>query len=360
MSEVRFAIVGCGAAGSDFCRAIGTISDARVVAVFDTDITSAQRLATACGARAHATFDDLLADDRVDAVYIGVPHDQLARLTESAIRSRRHTLAEKPLALDARTAERLGTLAADVDIRLGVFFVLRHSAIVRWARAALRDGAIGEVRAVRIRTVIDKPAAYWSAGATAPGEPGWRAGREQSGGGVVLMNSIHLLDAVRFVTGGEYVRAIAEAATFTPGVDVEDTAAAVLRLSNGAVVSLTATANSAGARHEELISIDGTAGRIDLPYLLGSRRAKMYLRLPWESHPVQRWFPVDARANDCAIDSIRSFLGAIRDGSAPSPGAQDAMTALDVVDAIYRSASEHRAIEIVASSASARHRSDAV
>lgn len=250
------------------------------------------------------------------------------------------------MALDAPTAAHLGSLAARLDMRLGVCFELRESAAVRWAREAIDAGAIGDIRMVRIRTVIDKAADYWAAGAPPGGRHGWRAARDQAGGGVVLMNSIHQLDVVRFVTGCPFVRAAAEVATFNAGLEVEDTAAAALRLANGAVVSLTAAAHSAGARREQEISIDWSQGRIDLPYLLGSRPPRVYLRSAWGSWPVRRWTGVDTVPRDCHRESVRSFLDAVRHRSEPVPNARDAAAALHVVNAVYESARLGRAVDI--------------
>src|SRR5262249_53865763 len=103
----------------------------------------------------------------------------------------------------------------------------------------------------------------------------------------VLMNSIHQLDAVRFLTGLSFVSAAAATATLHAAVDVEDSAAAALRLSNNSVASLVASAHSPGAVKEERIEVDGAGGRMVLPDPSARERllARLYLRPPWRNLP---------------------------------------------------------------------------
>lgn len=328
---VRLAVIGCGAAAADLCRAAGQVGDVRVATAFDVDATRADCVAALTGARVAASLDDALTGGDVDAAYVALPHRLLAPAVERAIEAGLHTLAEKPLALDAATAQGLGALAERAGVRLGVNLVLRQAAAVRWAREVIGGGRIGDVQAVRIRCVIDKPDSYWSVR--------WRAVRADAGGGVVLMNAIHLLDVVSHVTGTAFVRASADVATFSPRVDVDDVAGAVLRLSGGAVVTLTASARSRGAVGEELVSIDGSTGRIDLPYLLGADPPALH---------VGAWTRPELEPRDCFAETLRAFITAVQTGAPPSPGAADATAALATVSAIYASAATGRAVGVSA------------
>jgi 1,5-anhydro-D-fructose reductase (1,5-anhydro-D-mannitol-forming) len=327
---VGLGIVGCGVAATDLCTAAQAVPGLALRAAFDVDRARATGLSERFGTRTCADLDELLADDSVDAVYVALPHHLLASTVEASLLSGRHVLAEKPLALDAETATRLTTLAKKTERELGVFFELRDAAPVRWARAALADGAIGTLRTVRISTLVDKPERYWSAA--------WRTRRAEAGGGVILMNSVHQLDVLRFVTGEEVIRIGAEAGGHTPGTDVEDTVAAALRLSGGAVVSLTAGSRSAGAHDEERIILEGDEGRIDLPYLLSPEPPRCHLRRPWTGLPAGVWTAVPQPAQDCYVESLRAFVAAVRGEGIPSAGGQDAARALEIVHGIYDAA----------------------
>jgi UDP-N-acetyl-2-amino-2-deoxyglucuronate dehydrogenase len=344
MDRLGIGIIGCGAAAQDVSRAIDAIPEIRLAATYDRDTQSAVQLAERHGGKVHGSLDEFFGDRTVDLVYVALPHYLLASFAERALRADRHVLVEKPMALDDDVARRLGCLAENRDRRLGVFFPLREAAIIREGRRLVSAGAIGDVRGVRIRTIIDKPSTYWEFGMGGRTADGWRGRLDQAGGGVVLMNSIHQLDALRYITGLSYVRVVAEIATLGAGVDVEDTASAVLRLSNGGLVNLAACAHSPGARSEERISIDGEIGRIDLPAPLGGGAVRLFLRRRWQDYPAEQWIDVPTADRDCYVETVRSFVGAVQAGAKPSATAADAAAALSAVLGIYESARTGRAI----------------
>lgn len=334
--SVGLGIVGCGWAASEIVRAMRDVRDLGLIAVCDADPRRAEALAATTGATVHSSIDELLANKRVTAVYAGLPHHLLAQTVEAALTSGKHVLSEKPLALESVEARRLGQLAEANGLKLAVFFELRRSGTIQAARKMLASGAVGDVRLVRIQTIIDKRLEYWGP----PGQPNWRAKRAEAGGGVVMMNTIHQLDTLRYITGLEFVRASGEIATFAAPAEVEDAASATIRLSNGGLVSLVANAHSAGARDAETIEIDGTVGRLDLPN-------------PFGAAPLHFYNAKDGMWNDVAVyrpdshqlmleDFVESILA---DGPVPASAA-DAAAAVGAVQAIYRSGAEGRAIDI--------------
>lgn len=346
MSALGVGIVGCGWAATDVVRAIGTLADARVAAVHDLHAERAAALANAVGAAVHTDLDGLLHDPAVAIVYVGLPHHLLAPTARRALAANRHVLVEKPVALEEPAVRDLRKLAEQRGLTLGVVFELREAGPFRLARELIAAGAIGDIRAVRLRTVIDKRPEYWTAGSRGVVSDGWRARRDQAGGGVVLMNSIHQIDLVHSLTGLRFVRAMADVATLTAPVEVEDHAAAALRLSNGAVVSLVASAHSPGATREERIEIDGAEGRLDLPDPYGPGRVRAFLRRPWGELAAQRWLDLEVATVDMHVALVRGFLDAVRTGGAPPAGIDDAALALATVLAIYRSAASGQSVDV--------------
>lgn len=216
-------MIGCGWAAGEIARVAAQLPGLRIVSVFDPDADRAATLAARTGARQVADIDALLADRGVTAIYVGVPHALIASIVERGLAAGKHVLAEKPLALDPATARALGRQATAAGLTLCVFFELRRSGTVTAAKRLLGAGEIGEPRLIRIRTVIDKRPDYWGM----PGASNWRASRRMAGGGVLLMNSIHQLDTLRYVTGLEFLAAQGEIATFRAIADVEDAASAL-------------------------------------------------------------------------------------------------------------------------------------
>lgn len=324
-------MIGCGAAATDLVAAIDRLDDARLHAVHDPARERAVALAGSTGAAVHNEMADLLADPGVDAVYVGTPHHLLAPIALRALAAGRHVLAEKPAATTLAELAELDEAATRNGLALGVCFVLRGAGATRSAKRLLERGVIGDVRAVRLRAVLDKPDTYW--------DITWRGRLAESGGGVVLMNGIHQLDLVAHLTDRPFVTAMAQVATMTADVEVEDTAAAVLRLDGGAIVSMALAAHSSGAQGDEPIEFDGTLGRLDLdPYGAGSLR--VHLRRPWGDIPAGEWVDVAFERCDGYTETLRDFGTAVRDGDPPPAlaGARDAAAALATVQAIYTSA----------------------
>lgn len=340
-------IVGCGGAALDVVRSLGGSRSARVVAVHDREPAPAADLAARTGARVHSRLDDLLADPGVEAVYVALPHDLLAATAIAALQAGRHVLVEKPLATSRAEVERVRAAADAAGRSVGVMFELRHIAIVAAATNLVRSGALGRIRVVRIRTLIDKPSAYWTSGPTGRVADPWRASRARAGGGVVLMNAIHQLDVLRAVTGLEVVRVGAETAAGIDGVEVEDVAVATLRFDDGAVGSLVASAHAPGANAGETIEIDGTGGALRLgdPYT-ATPRLDLFLRAASGDQPAGQWIAIEPAVIDPWAAALDDFAHAIRAGRAPVPGIDDAQAALATVLAIYESAERRTVVDV--------------
>lgn len=344
---IGLGIVGCGGAALDIVRAVATLNSVRIVAVHDRDEARAEDLARRSGGRAEPALDELLSDPTVEAVYIALPHDLLTPTAIAALQRGRHVLVEKPLAIDRAGIERVRAAAAAANRSVGVLFELRFVTSALAATDLVRAGALGAIRQVRIRTLIDKAPSYWASGPTGRVANGWRASRARAGGGVVLMNAIHQLDLVRSIIGEEVVRVAGETMPGVAGVEVEDVATATLRFANGAIGSLAASAHAPGANAGETIEIDGTGGalRVGDPYA-ERPTLELHLRAPHGGHPPGRWIVIEPPPVDPWVAALHDFADAIGSGRPPVPGLDDAEAALATVLALYESA-EHGTIVAV-------------
>jgi predicted dehydrogenase len=332
-----FAIVGCGGAARDIARAIHAATDATLVAVHDVDAGRAAALAAEGPHRATVmpSLGSLLRNEAVDGVVVALPHDRLAPTAVAALRAGRHVLVEKPGATTARGIRAIRDAAAAADRSVGVMFELRAVASIAVARDLIRDGALGRLRAIRIRTLIDKPPDYWSAGPTGAVRDPWRASRRRAGGGVVLMNTIHQLDLVRTMTGLEPLAVAGLIDAGLAEVEVEDLASATIRWSGGVAGSLVASAHAPGAVGEETIEIDGDAGALRLgdPYA-----ARPELRWYRRAGRASAWQQAHPRPIDPFVATIEAYVAAVSAGRPPAPGLADADVALATVLALYRAA----------------------
>src|SRR6185436_20722138 len=173
-APVRFGIIGCGGAAVPVAEAMAASSVAELAAVYDKQPALAQDLGERFHAAVHDSLDALLADASLAAVYIAVPHNQLAPLATRALQAGKHALVEKPMATSVADADALVALADARNLALGVFYELRHSAANIRGRTLLQAGAIGTVIGVHSQTLIDKPHTYWQLGTASRTRSPWR------------------------------------------------------------------------------------------------------------------------------------------------------------------------------------------
>ena len=343
---IRFGIIGCGTASIPVCVAIADSPLAELAAVYDVNPDLANDIIQRFQVRKMETLEELLADSTVDAVYVAVPHYLLVPLTRRVLESGKHALTEKPLGIALEEVDNLIALAEERDLALGVFYEMRYAPAFAKAHEIIQSGAIGNIVAVQIQTLIDKPLSYWQSGYAGRSINPWRGIRAQAGGGVVLMNTSHLLDALTYVTGLRVTSVSAEIGTLVANVDVEDFATAALRFNNGAIGSLIAGAHISGAHNDECCCIYGTEGQIRLPDPYGSNPMQLYLKRDWGDFEAGQWHFLQHEAVPVYKRAIEDFAWSIQSGQCVSINGYDARYVLSVVLGIYQSAIERRMISI--------------
>jgi len=209
------------------------------------------------GITAHASYEALLADPAVSAVYIGTPHDSHAELCVRAAQAGKHILCEKPLALNHADAARAVAAAREHKVFLMEAFMYRcHPQTAKLAEL-VRSGAVGELRLISAGFCFTRP--------RNPGPPLYN---RTLGGGAILDIGCYPVSIARLVAGAAAGRAFAEPVEFHgtgrihPVARVDEQAAATLKFPGGALAQLTCGTTTA---KELSVRIHGTEGIISLP-----------------------------------------------------------------------------------------------
>ncbi|MBK1685359.1 Gfo/Idh/MocA family protein [Rhodoferax fermentans] len=120
----------------------------QVGAIASRSLDAAQKVATELGIpKAYGSYEELLADPEIEAIYNPLPNDQHVPWTLAAARAGKHVLCEKPFSMNAQEAEQLREVAGQVHI-MEAFMVRFHPQWQR-ARELVRSGALGELRTVQ-------------------------------------------------------------------------------------------------------------------------------------------------------------------------------------------------------------------
>lgn len=146
--HVNWGIIGAGRIAHQFAEGLNVSDSGRLVATGSQNIERADAIASQWGGSAHDSYEAVLENPQVDAVYIATPHHNHSEWTKKAAAAGKAILCEKPFTLNQ--SEALGALEA-VN-KAGVFFMeafmYRCSPQMRKAKSLLSDGAIGRVRAI--------------------------------------------------------------------------------------------------------------------------------------------------------------------------------------------------------------------
>jgi myo-inositol 2-dehydrogenase/D-chiro-inositol 1-dehydrogenase len=254
MSTVRFGLIGYGAWGTHHARAIASVAGAELVAVAAHSATSCERArADHPAARIHADYRELLAREEIDVVDVVLPSHLHHAVGSDVLRSGRHLLIEKPMALSIEHCDDLVRLARDRKLVLAVGHELRQSSLWGKVKELIDGGAIGEPLYALIE-LWRRPYRL--------GSDGWRYDIRRVGSWI-LEEPIHFFDLARwyFAGAGEPVSVFAAAnGRRLDHPELHDNFSAIVNFPGGryAVISQTL----AGWEHHQTARLTGTTGAI--------------------------------------------------------------------------------------------------
>ena len=225
---MRAAVIGCGDVSVVHLEALAKLSGVTLAAVCDTDAVRAEAAADRWDVPAYADHREMLDAARPDVVHICTPHHRHVDAAIDCLRAGVAVLVEKPVAHTVAEASRLVAAAAEhPHVRAGICLQNRYNAASRAARDLLANGELGPVLGASATVMWHREPAYYES------RP-WRGRRSESGGGVLINQAIHTLDLLEWLVG-DVVGIRGHAGRYRlDGIDVEDTAAAVLDHADGA------------------------------------------------------------------------------------------------------------------------------
>jgi predicted dehydrogenase len=259
--EVRFGIVGLGAISTRFAGVLKTVEGVKLTSVASREQTRSEVFAHKFGAkRAYHNYLDVISDDEVDIVYIGLTHNFHYEITKACLERHKAVLCEKPLATTYHDASELVALARKNRDFLMEGLWTRCMPAFRKAREWVRTGRIGEVRLITSNFCFK--ARY---------DPESRLFNPRLAGGSLFDVGIYPINLAIGILG-EYPESINGQARIAPS-GVDESAAIAMRFASGTLASLNCGFN-VDAAPEAVIY--GTLGRIKLNNCYGPTRCELY------------------------------------------------------------------------------------
>lgn len=338
---MNFGIIGAGSIARTHAAAIRGMRGCSLRSVCSSRGAAANADGDFGNAQFHANLDSFLADPELDVVTIATPSGAHREPALAALRAGKHVVCEKPLEISCERIDEMAAVAAACGKTLAAILNRRFHPAMDTLRRAVEQGRFGRLTSASCYVKWFRDQAYYDSAA-------WRGTRALDGGGALMNQGIHSVDALLHLAGPVRSVMASAACLAHERIEVEDCVVAALEFANGArgVIEASTCAWSAQG-HPVRIQLCGTRGSAFL--------ADEVLEV-WdfdEEHPEDAEIRRDLMnggagglgANDPkAIGSAqhrRNFeevVAAIREGREPTVSAVEARKAVRLIEAVYQSA----------------------
>ena len=351
MKKLKAAVIGVGGISVNHIDNYIAHPDVDLVAFCDINPDMLKKRGEQYGIKnLFADYNEMLAKmPEIDIVSVCTWNSAHAPATIAALNAGKHVLCEKPMAMNAAEAEQRRQAAIKNKRVLQVGFVRRFARDAALIRDFSAHGNLGDLYYAR--------AAY----VRRNGNPGgWFGDKSRSGGGPLIDLGVHVIDLVRYLMGNPQPVAVS-GATFcklgdrrnivTPKAyvatsakpndvcDVEDMAVALIRFDNGAVLNLQAGFSLNIGKDEMDIELFGTKGGVKL-----DPEFKLFTEMNDYLADVQIAGPTAFDFVGAFRNEVYGFVAAVK-GEAPVVApAEDGVTLMRILDAVYRSAETGREV----------------
>lgn len=319
----RFAIIGCGLIGR---KRAASLPSGALLYTCDLDASRATDLAkTSPGCQPLTDYKTALADPNVDAVIVATLNAALAPITLAAVEAGKHVLVEKPGALNAAELRPISAASRKTGALVRIGYNHRFHPALQKARELIDAGAVGPLMFMRGR---------YGHGGRKGYDREWRADHRLSGGGELIDQGVHLIDLAGWFLGA-FSTIDGHADTFFWDMKVDDNAFLSLRTPAGQ----TAWLHVSCSEWKNLFSLEiyGRDGKLAIDGLGGSyglERLAFYKMLPQMGPPETTIFEYP-RGDDSWKLELSTFITDIQQQRSPSPGLEEAIRTLEIVQTIY-------------------------
>lgn len=337
--KLGWAIVGLGKfATEQLLPSFSHCRHSRLAAFVSGSASKAKILAERYGVSPKAiynydTFDQLAANKDVDVVYVVLPNSMHSEYSQRAARAGKHVMCEKPMALNEAECQAMIEASRKAGKKLMIGYRAQFEPNNRAAIDLVRAGELGRVKLVMADHCREID----------PKEPAdqWRIRRALAGGGSLVDIGVYSLQAARYIFGEEPVEVCGQVSS-TPGdprfTEVEESCVFTLRFPSGGVATCSASYGTFGVKRYRVLGEKGYADLDPATSYEGN-----VLRVAKGGAPEVREVPA---ANQFALE-IDHLSECIKLGQEPRTPGEEGLRDVRIMQAIYTSAKEGRAIKLM-------------
>ncbi|MDD9267890.1 Gfo/Idh/MocA family protein [Paenibacillus sp. GCM10023248] len=338
---IRIGIIGSGNIGNVHMETLKKVPEAEIAAVTDVYLPLAESRAKQHNIeRVYESSDKLLADPSIDAVVIAVSNEWHAPIAIQALEAGKHVMLEKPMALNLESARRIVEAERKAGKVLMIPHQLRWEALSQSVKQQVEKGALGSIYHAK---------AGWLRRKGIPGWGTWFTQMDKSGGGPLIDLGVHMLDLSLYLMGNPkpvsvYGATYAEFGPRKKGIgtwgtpnwdgkyDVEDLATALIKLENGATLSLDVSwAALIETDSQPYVQLLGSEGGASIRGTKGKLLAEVFDR------EADVTLTVPETDEGSRVRMMKHFVSCIQNGQQPITSVMTGYTNNLILDAIYTS-----------------------
>ncbi len=354
MRKIKFGIIGCGRISFRHIEAlVDNNSEAKLVGIcdiipekMDNTIEYYNMLNRNRGykeiedIKKYWDYKEMLVSSEIDAVIITTDSGCHAKHSIDCLKSRKHVLVEKPMALSIKDADEMIRVSKENKVKLGVCYQNRFSPLVLELKDAVEEGRFGQLINGTTRILWNRNKEYYL-------EAPWRKNWEL-GGGALINQCIHNIDLLQWIIGSEVESLFSEIDTFISNTNAEDFAVIIIRFKNGAIGIVEGNLCVYPKNLEETLSIFGEKGTV----VIGGSRIDMVKEWIFEDGKEREKKDVEKPMKNLKENLVHNhglllndFIDAIKEDRDPRINGEEGKKSLEIVLGAYLSKLLRRKIE---------------
>jgi predicted dehydrogenase len=308
--------------------------------------------------KGYSNVDEMLASEKIDIAAIFLPHCDCADAAVKCADKGIHLMVEKPIAESAAGVKKIIKAAQKNKVKLTTCYCWRYHPVIVAMKKIIDDGVVGDIVSVEARLAAGKVERY------IVGNSEWMLQKEKSGGGPMYNLGVHWIDLLHYLLNDNIEEVCAKNTKTSDKYDIEDSSVAMLKFKAGTlgILSVSYIVPDCFPNGRDLyIGIKGTKGVISYcPKYegeAGSGAAAQVDTLEVYSDS-EKIAGAAARKLSFQLDKVRGYSGymgkayldgfveAIMKNKQPFITGDEAVSVLNVVEAIYKSDKDNKWIKV--------------
>jgi len=336
---IGFGVLGLGMIAGFHVKAINEIPGCRFVAGYDASFQRAEDFCGKNGGKAYKDLSSLLADKDIDIVTVATPSGLHLDSAVAAARAGKHVIVEKPLEVSAARCDAIIAEARANNVKLGTVFFSRYHDAAKIVKKAIDSGRLGKIVLAEAQIKWFRSQEYYDTRKE-------RGTLQLDGGGALMNQGIHAIDLLLWFMGEVKEIYGGTAILAHKGIEVEDTAAAVLKFSSGAIGVIEGT-TGAYPGFLKKIEICGSSGCITMEE--ENITAWKFDKEEPGDEEIRRKYGSATQTGGGASDPaaighhghkmlFEAFVNALRENKPFEVDGVEGKKAVEIIEAVYRSA----------------------